>query len=893
MTNSATPGRRAAILAALATALTLPATRSLAQITTWAAPVSGDWFDASRWTAGVPNSPTTSAVIPLTGAAQNFTITLAADATVNTLSATGSTPFTATIAQTGGTLTVTRFSPGPIAYQLTNGTLAVTRSATIPAAFNIGPNGTLQLGPAAGFSSSVATPFTNAGRIQMGLPGGSAAQYQHVNLSFSSLTNQGVVAIPEGYSNQFSGTLTNTSTGLLQIGKDSVLTCGTIVNDGTVSLAPGAQLYAGGTFHHRAGSVIGGMVILGGTSVDFTGSVAGTTGSYFYSYAPVALSVAGAIPDATFITIAATGSSIHLDNGARLGNAALIQVTTNSHPAAFNGVTYTNAGRIELGSPAGPGANSKSISFDLALRNESALIVAPGGYTTSFTGSGTPTNSTSGTISIGANSSLVTQAFLNDGLITLAPGASLSSSGTFHHRTGSVLGGPVLLTGAFSGQTLDFTGSLAGTTGSYQFSPPTPGLLNILGSIADNSDVTIAASGAILRLALFSSPRIGNKALIRLTTATAGAASLAFDDATSAGRIELGSPGGPGANQNTMTFGVSGIFRNDGILAFADGGYINTIHGRITNSPTGLISVGQSSQLNFADTAGSLRSSGTVTLAPQTSLILKGLLQNAGTFQVSSATTSTALTTLQATEFTNTSTGHLIIDNPTVLLRATGGISPFVNDGRIDINHASLVVAASSFNANGIINNTASTLTFTGLVRLRGPFESHSAENNFVDLTVSGGGTLTCGPGDLFNFANDLTFHPNYSTDISLAQSTVAFTSTGPDSVHTFLLDRISALSPLGTLLLQPDQTLFLSLPAGLTLTVNTLAVQSDFDPPFAFLQGNAGTFITYQSLQITHPDGSITTSGPGIYQIPESAPSTVLLAATFFGSRLRRRRTA
>jgi RHS repeat-associated protein len=861
----------------------------------WINAAGGDWGEASNWDIQRVPSSSDDVIIDMA----NVTVTHSTGSdSINRLTLSGSDSAliladgTLTIANTvqvtngtfsvnAGTLTAQsgltinngrfNFNGGSLTGTVTliNSALNIDPASTSAANFvlygsdslagDIAPGQTLTLLTSWDYSTSlsVAAGVVNAGTIRLDSPRGDRA------------TN---LAAPDG--------LVNAPGGLIDVVKDGDggrNLSGAITNQGTLRVASGIGLYAGGTFTQQAGSIaVSGYLQFTNTTFHFDGGTIGGTVTLVNSALAIGAGSTGTAGFALYGTDSLAGN---IATGQTLALLTSWDYSTTLTVAA--GVV--NAGTLRLDSPRGD-------RFTTLVAP--ALVNAAGGLIDVATDGGGGRN-LSGTLT-------------NQGVLRVASGIGLYAGGTFTQQGGSIaVSGYLQFTGStfhFDGGTVTGTVTLvdsaltigAGSTGAANFA--LYGVDSLTGNIVPGQTLTLLTSWDY-STSLTVAAGVVNAGTIRLDSPRGDrSTTLAAPDGlvnAPGGLIDVVRDGGGGrnlsgtiTNQGTLrvasgiglyaggtftqqagSIAVSGYLQFTGSTFHFDGG---TIGGTVTLVNSALaIGAGSTGTASFAlygsdSLAGDIAPGQTLALLTSydynTTLTVAAGVVNAGTIRLDSPR--------------GDRTTNLVAPG---LVNAPGGLIDVVRDGGGGrnlsgpvLNQGTLQVASDiSLYANGTFTQQAGSIAVSGYLQF-----THSTFH-FDGGTVTGTVTvvdcaLTIGAGSAGTARFALYGADSLAGDIAPGQTLALLTSYDYNTTLTVAAGVVNA----GTIRLDSprgDRTTTLAAPGGLVNAPGGLIdVVKDGDGG----RNLSGTITNQGALRVasgiglyaggtfTQQDGSIAVSG-------------------------------
>ncbi|WP_241019073.1 hemagglutinin repeat-containing protein [Paraburkholderia sp. Tr-20389] len=342
---------------------------------------------------------------------------------------------------------------------------------------------------------------------------GSIATVQNlIAAAVQTLFNSGTVAANGNVTLSAGTTLTSSNT--IAAGRALTLTAATFDNSHGSASADQIALHATNLVN-RSGSIA--QTGTGATTVDVTGTLDNTSGSFQTNATDLTLSPAGIVNDNGTIASAGTGTlSVRTgtlsNNGGTMATNGALDVNAGAVSnrggtfAAQTGATFTVA---SLDNSAGGyvGAQSVSVADSGALNNASGTIqandtlkvaadsvandagsIANGGTgATTVTANGAVTNTNSGMIGGNGDVSVVGGSVDNsDGVVTAGGAISVQSGSTLGNRAGLIQG---------TGAGVTASGAIDNTAGQIE-SDGTGSALSVSGASLDNTNGRIANTGS-------------------------------------------------------------------------------------------------------------------------------------------------------------------------------------------------------------------------------------------------------------------------------------------------------------------------------------------------------------------------------------------------------------
>jgi fibronectin-binding autotransporter adhesin len=600
--------------------------------------------------------------------------------------------------------------------------------------FQVNTGSTLDItsGPFNNFNSGTGTLTGGTYNVN-----GGTFQFDNANIVTNAadiiLTGASSQIISNTSANALANFATNAAGGVFQLGAGRSFTTsapggGNFTNDGTLIVGGGDTFKVAGALSNFTGTTLsGGTYYVAGT-LQF-----GASGSHIVTNS-ANLTLAGANPEL-------------IDLG---GNNLLTQLNDNASGATFTiaaGGSYSTPGNFTNGGTMDTEqASSLTVTGNLANSGTVAtnLQNLQGGANT-FAVTGTLTNNTGATVSIGENNDTSDVAnvglLANSGTVTVGTGATMNltsagtdtnggaitadggtldmQTGSFTNSTGGSLdaeaGGKITVTGNLTNSgalstnianlggaanTLTVTGTLTNNTGATT-------------TIGANGDTHDTASVGLLSNA--GTVAVDKGATLKLTatgadsntgsiTATGGTLSIAsgnaFTNAT-AGTLDL---------ESGSKLSVTGNVTNQGALTTNKanlGGAANTItiSGKLSNAAGATVTIGANGDTTDTASVGLLGNAGTVAVDKGATLKMTatGADSNSGSLTATGGT----VTVASGGAFTNATTGTLDLESGGKL-SVTGGLT---NAGSLTTNKANLGGAANSLTISGALtNNTGATV---------------------------------------------------------------------------------------------------------------------------------------------------------------------------------------
>lgn len=757
---------------------------------------TGNWAAAATWAApcNVATGPTAADTVTILN---GHTVTAAVNAAATTLTI-----------NTGGTLTSARVITLSGATNIT-GTINLSGARanvfTGDVTLNSGAvwnNTTTSAQTFGGNFINNATTFTATGTGAYTFSGAGKTISGATVTSFPNLAITGTVAnnatLTVTTALTGAGGLTNSATGILNIGGTSTITTltatavGNIVNyTGAAAQTVKATTYdtlntSGAGVKSVAGIVTvntaltgtaltnaaAGRLSIGGTSTITTltatavGNVVNYTGAAqtikATSYAT--LNVTGTATNSGTVTVAtALGGAGTLTNAAtgilNIGGTSLItgfSVTTVGNTVNFTGAaaqTIRAATYDKLGT-SGAGAKNIAAATAVIVNNTLTVNAVAGGVltnngtltvTAALAGLGGLTNGATGTLNIGGTSAITTLTATAVGNVVNYTGAAQTIKATSYATLN--VNGTASNTGTVTVATaLGGTGTLTNAAAAS--------ILNI-GGTSTIAGLTATFVGNTVNYTGAAAQTIYPTAYNKLGTSGAGVKTVA---AAPAAAVTVGGTlvvtGGALTNNNTLT--VTGVLSGAGtltnataasVLNLASSPTITTLTATVAGNTvnyTGAAQTVKRTTYNNLTLSGSLAK--TITTA---STIVNGVLSMEGTATASTVPTYGAAATLQY----NTATARTAGAEWLTPFAATGGVI-IANTGAITLNAAKVLNASVplSVNTGATLNTLALALSVGGNITVNGAISGTTSV-----LTLSGAGTTIDGTGSITTTTGVLT----------------------------------------------------------------------------------------------------------------------------------------
>jgi hypothetical protein len=602
-------------------------------------------------------------------------------------------------------------------------------------------NGTFQVN--AGSTLDVTSgPFNNFNSNSGTLTGGTynvnggTFQFDYANIVTNAadiiLTGASSQIISNTSANALANFATNAAGGVFQLGAGRSFTTsapgGNFTNDGTLIIGGGDTFEVAGALGNFSGTTLtGGTYYVGGT-LQF-----GTSGSHLVTN-DANLTLAGANPE--LIDLGGNNLLTGFNDNASGGTLTIAAGGSYSTPGSF-----TNAGTMDTEQ-----GSSLTVSGNLSNTGTVAtnLQNLQGGANT-FTVTGTLTNSTGATVSIGENSDTSDVAnvglLANSGTVTLGTGATLNlTSAGADTNSGAITADGATLdmqAGSFTnstGGTLDLEqkGTLTvigNLTNSGEISTNAANLgggantITVTGTLTNNTGASVAiglnndtSDGANVGLLANSGTVIVDKgATLNLTSA--GTDTNSHDIAVDGGTLDMqagsftNATGGALDLEEKGTLTVTGSLTNSGALTtnianLGGGANTITITGTLTNNSGASVTIGANGDTHDTASVGLLSNAGTVSVDAGATLKLTatGADSNTGAITATGGTLSIA----SGNAFTNSTGGTLDLESGGKL----SVIGNLTNMGALSTNIANLGGAANTISISGkLTNNTGATFT--------------------------------------------------------------------------------------------------------------------------------------------------------------------------------------
>jgi len=763
---------------------------------------------------------------------------------------------------------------------LTNGAFTIARPITI----QTGNTGTISLG---GSNTSGTSSYT--GNILL-------------NKSVSLVTGSaGTTSFGTGVISGTGGVTINATGGTINLSGTNTYSGATTVTAGTLSIASIAN---GGTNSNIGASTnAAANLVLGGGTLSYTGATTSTDRNFTLN-----ASTTSTINLTNNLTISGASTAT---NGAltKTGTGTLILSGSNLH----TGATTISAGTLQIGD----GGTTGSISTSSTIANTAALIFNRSDnygqtYSQIISGAAGTLTVNGGTLTLSGTNTYTGATTINAGTLTLNAAAPSGSAGTLGNASSAVLLGN---TSGSSNASLLANGTFtvarpitiqAGNTGSITLGGSnTTGTSTFTGAIAANKAVTlVTGSGGTT---LFGTGIFSGAGAITVN-ATGGTINLTGANTftgglnLSAGTLSLGNATALGGVAST--FAIAGNTTLDasattsisaanpininGSFAFTGTSTLNLGTGLTTlstsptitcNSATNALTLGGKITGAFGITKAGV---GLLTLSGAASDYTGGVTLSNGTLNINSTTalgaTAGTLSIAAATTINNTSGG--VITNANNNPISIAGNLTFTGTNDLNLGTGAVTIANST-SPTITTTTSAKTLTLGGVVSGTGLSITKSGAGN---LTLSGNNTFT---GSLTATQGTLTLSgSNAYTGATLVNGgSLNLSKSGGSTISSSSSVTITS----GTLTINSDQTIsnltlgttgtggtgILSVPAGVTLTVNnfiyyggfidiagTLVLSGNYNA--AGIVGtniftNRGTVKFTGSSTITFPGGNVT----------------------------------
>lgn len=808
----------------------------------WTGAVNTQWNNAGNWSAGIPNSPSTSVsitdptnnsvlisgIIPTIGGqsaltlgasdslsiGNNVGLTIATGSTINNagtilLNSTGS--FTdillsgsnSTVTFTGGgSITMSNQTSNNI-YSTVGATLINDTSNTIQGAGGIGlgsfnsfafnNKGTVNANVSNALAVSPSQPVINTGLLEATAGG-------KLNLQ-SAVTNTGGTILAAGANSTVNlsgtsitgGTFTTTAGGAINTSFNTLIDVA-ISPGSTLTIPSSSSATLQGTIANSGTIAVGSTggfgtdLLIGAATVTLTGggsiAMSNRTDNAIYSTA------GGTLVNDTNNTIQGAGS-IGLGNAFTLINKGTVNakvsnpLTVNpTRPVISTGLLEASAGgRLKLSSPV---TNTGGTIFATGANS----VVSLSGST--ITG-GTLATNLAGTIDA-SNGTLVGVTINSGSVVTVASNApatlqgTISNAGTIALGTSSGFGSELLIGPGTVTHTGGGSITMANQTGNYVHS-------NSGGILVNDTGNTIQGAGTI-GLGPNDSFTFNNKGTVNANVSNALAVDPAAPvintgllEATAGGTLNLetavtntgGTIYATGANSIVT---LSGITVTGGTLSAAQGGIISGNYGTlnaVTISPGTTVSVGSSA------------------------MTLAGVISNGGTI---SLTGSSPALTFDSGTVTHTGGGSIAMSSQAggAIYSTAGGT--FINDTNNTIQGPGSIGLAYSFkfnnmgtvnanSSNGLTVNIRQAVTNTGLLEA-----TAGGTLNLQTPVINTGGTiLATGANSLVNLSGstitDGTLTTSLGGRITTGYSTLGGITISPGS--NVLIDSSATATLSGT----------------------------------------------------------------------------------------------
>jgi len=584
------------------------------------------------------------------------------------------------------------------------------------------------------------------------------------------------------------GTLTKDGAGTLILSANNTYTGATSINAGTLSIAAITNGGVAGALGNSTNAA--GNLALGGGTLEYTGTVNGTTDRNFTLTAGTTsgISVANSTVSLTISGAAATSTG----NLTKTGAGTLILSGAN----AYTGATTINAGTLSIaaitnGGVAGALGNSTNAAGNLVL----------GGGTLEYTGSSSNSTDRNFTLTAGTTSGIsVTN---STGSLTIS-GAAATSTGNLT-KSGA---GTLILSGAnaYTGTTIINAGTLQIGAGS------TTGSISSSSAITNNATLTVNRSDTIT----LSNTINGTGNLIKIGTNTlilGGSTANTYTGGTliSQGSINLGANEGlgngfltmgdanttaninlnlQGRNQTITGFSIGTSASASVIQGWATGGQTGTATLTInldsgTNSTTANTTIRDdaANQNNNGKLALVKTGSGTLDFSTYSAMDYSGgLTVNGGTLSYSNTaalgnSADGSAITFGGGTLNYTGSSSVTIANNATLTAAT---TSTLNNAAGNVTVSGTIGGTGSLTKSGAGNLTLSNAnTYQGATNINaGTLQIGNAAALGAGGTISfGGGTLQYGAGITDDLSSRFSTAANQAYSIDTGANNIAFTS--------------------------------------------------------------------------------------------------------------------
>jgi hypothetical protein len=675
----------------------------------------------------------------------------------------------------------------------------------IPNSSGVTNNGTFQVNTGSTLDVT-GGPFNNFNSTTGTLTGGiynvngGTFQFDNANIVTNAadiiLTGASSQIISNTSANALANFATNAAGGTFQLGAGRSFTTsapggGNFTNDGTLIVGGGDTFKVAGALSNFSGTTL--------------------TGGAYYVAGTLQFGASGSSLITNDANLTLAGSSPQLiDLG---GNNLLTGFNTNASGGTFTvaaGGSYTTPGSfINSGTMDLEQASTLKVSGNLT--NSGAVDTNNqnlGGGANTLTVTGTLTNNTGATVTIGANNDTADKAnvglLANSGTVTVDAGATLNLTGSATDtNSGAVM---------VSGGTLNAQAGSVNNSGSMD--EEKAGTITVAGNLTNNGTLTT------------NNANLGGGANTLTVSGT-----LTNNSGHS---VTIGAHGDTTDKANV------GLLANSGTVTVDTGATLNlTSAGADTNAGSVAL-VGGTLDMQ----AGSFTNSGTMDLEKKGTLTVTGNLTNSGTLTTNNANEGGAANTITVTGTLTNNSGHSVtigVNNDTTDTASVGLLS---NAGTVTVDKG----ATLKLTATGADSNTGSIALNGGTMSVA----SGGAFTNSSTLDAESGGKLTVGG----NITNAGTLTTNNTNQGGAANTiTVSGKLTNNDTTDKATL---GTLANSGTVNVDTGASLTLSTAATDT-NAGTVAVSGTLDIKAATTLSGAGT--------ITLTNGAITglTGGPAL----------------------------